>query len=74
VNNAIANQLDWSEINEIIEEAQENNHEVALAIKKLKLEINHITLELRLTFKLENELKFDIFLKFWRNLKAYIRR
>ena len=47
VNNAIANQLDWNEINEIIQEAQEANHAVALAIKKLKLEINHIILELR---------------------------
>jgi hypothetical protein len=46
INNAIANQLDWSEINEIIQEAQEAGHVVALAVKKLKLEINHITLEL----------------------------
>lgn len=46
VNNAIANQLDWAEIGEIIKEAQEEEHEVALAIKDLKLEINHIVLEL----------------------------
>ncbi|CAF0710373.1 unnamed protein product, partial [Brachionus calyciflorus] len=47
VNNAIANQLDWKEIREIIEEAQEENHIVALAIKDLKLEINHIVLQLQ---------------------------
>lgn len=47
VNNAIANQLDWKEINEIIEEAKEGYHTVALAIKQLKLEINHIILELK---------------------------
>jgi len=44
VNNAIANQLDWKEIEEIIEEAKEENHFIAIAIKKLKLEINHVIL------------------------------
>ncbi len=46
VNSAIANQLDWNEINEIIQDAKDENHQVALAIKELKLEINHIILSL----------------------------
>lgn len=54
MNNALANQLDWKEIEEIIEEAKEDNHTVALAIKELKLEINHISLELKYKLKYLN--------------------
>lgn len=46
INSTIANQLDWNEINEIVDEAKEQGHEVAMAIKGLKLEVNHILLEL----------------------------
>lgn len=47
VNSAIANQLDWKEIEEIIQDAREDGHTVALAIKELQLTINHIVLGLR---------------------------
>ena len=47
VNSAIANQIDWSEINAIVKEAQARGDSVAMAIKKLKLETNHITMILK---------------------------
>lgn len=47
VNSAIANQIDWSEINNIVKEAQAQGDQVACAIAALKLETNHITMNLR---------------------------
>jgi len=47
VNSAIANQIDWSEINNIVKEAQSQADQVACAIAALKLETNHITMNLR---------------------------
>jgi putative heme degradation protein len=47
VNSAIANQIDWTEIKNIVKEAQMQENPVACAIKELKLETNHITLMLR---------------------------
>lgn len=47
VNSAIANQIDWSEINNIVKEAQSQGDQVACAIAQLKLETNHITMNLR---------------------------
>jgi len=47
VNSAIANQIDWSEINSIVKEAQSQGDQVACAIAALKLETNHITMNLR---------------------------
>ncbi|XP_015761968.1 PREDICTED: nuclear export mediator factor NEMF-like, partial [Acropora digitifera] len=46
VNSAIANQIDWSEINNIVKEAQAQGDQVACAIAALKLETNHITMNL----------------------------
>ena len=47
VNSAIANQIDWSEINNIVNEAQSQGDQVACSIAGLKLETNHITMNLR---------------------------
>lgn len=47
INNAVANQLDWKEITDIVDEAKEEGHAVASAIKELKLEKNHIVLLLK---------------------------
>ena len=47
VNSAIANQIDWSEINNIVKEAQAQGDQVACAIAALKLETNHIAMNLR---------------------------
>jgi predicted ribosome quality control (RQC) complex YloA/Tae2 family protein len=52
VRSALANQLPWPDIQNLIKEAQANGDPVAASIKGLKLEINHITMMLRLV-KLE---------------------
>jgi len=40
---AIANQIDWKEIGELVKEATENGDPVASRIKALKLDTNHFT-------------------------------
>ncbi len=47
INNAIANQLDWNDINEIVEEAKDQGHPVASIIRQLKLDANHIVIMLQ---------------------------
>lgn len=47
VRTALANQLAWPDINQLISEARARGDPVASAIVKLKLETNHITLQLR---------------------------
>ncbi|XP_076305404.1 ribosome quality control complex subunit NEMF-like [Tachypleus tridentatus] len=44
VRSAIANQINWTEIWNIIQEASEQGDPVAKAIKSLKLEVNHFTM------------------------------
>ncbi|KAF8767801.1 Nuclear export mediator factor Nemf like protein [Argiope bruennichi] len=44
IRSAIANQISWSDIQDIIKEAQVEGDPVAKAIKKLKLDINHFTM------------------------------
>ncbi|ESO87754.1 hypothetical protein LOTGIDRAFT_127397 [Lottia gigantea] len=44
VRNAIANQIDWNEIWNLIKEAQLSRDPVAMAIKGIKLDTNHITM------------------------------
>ncbi|CAG5114692.1 unnamed protein product, partial [Candidula unifasciata] len=44
VNSAVANQIDWTEIWNLVKEAQINGDHVANAIKALKLDSNQITL------------------------------
>merc|ERR1711962_738498 len=43
---AIANQIPWDQIKEIIKEATENRDPVASRIKQIKLETNHIVMRL----------------------------
>ncbi|XP_053365536.1 ribosome quality control complex subunit NEMF-like [Clarias gariepinus] len=47
VRSALANQVDWTEINQIVKEAQAAGDPVACAIKELKLQTNHITMLLK---------------------------
>ncbi|PSN48253.1 Nuclear export mediator factor Nemf [Blattella germanica] len=47
VRSVLANQLPWSDIQNLIKEAQAKGDPVALSIKTLKLEINHITMLLQ---------------------------
>lgn len=44
IRSAIANQISWSDIQNIIKEAQLEGDPVAKAIKKLRLDINHFTM------------------------------
>lgn len=46
VNSAIANQIDWEEIQEIVEEAKAQSDPVALLIKSLNLGANQMVLQL----------------------------
>ncbi|KAH8363359.1 hypothetical protein KR084_009067, partial [Drosophila pseudotakahashii] len=46
VQSAIASQLSWPDIHELVKEAQANGDPVASSIKQLKLETNHISLAL----------------------------
>ncbi|XP_071795031.1 ribosome quality control complex subunit NEMF-like [Asterias amurensis] len=55
VRSAIANQIDWMEINNIIHEAQAQQDPVALAIKSLKLDVNHITMILKDPYEVDEE-------------------
>lgn len=48
VRSALANQLPWPDIQNLIKEAEAKGDPVATSIKGLKLEINHITMMLRL--------------------------
>jgi predicted ribosome quality control (RQC) complex YloA/Tae2 family protein len=50
VRSALANQVSWKEIDELVEEATRKGDPVAKIIKKLKLSTNHISLMLRLEF------------------------
>ncbi|XP_055586216.1 ribosome quality control complex subunit NEMF homolog [Uranotaenia lowii] len=47
VQSALAAQMSWSDIQDLVKAAQANNDPVASCIKQLKLEINHISLHLR---------------------------
>ena len=44
VRSAIASQIDWDEIGEMLQEAQEDDDPVAMAIKELKLKTNHMVM------------------------------
>eukprot|EP00111_Clytia_hemisphaerica_P007746 TCONS_00022497-protein len=47
INSAIANQIDWEEIEDIVKEAQSQHDPIASSIKSLKLNVNQIVLSLR---------------------------
>ncbi|XP_064538835.1 ribosome quality control complex subunit NEMF homolog isoform X1 [Drosophila montana] len=55
IQSAIASQLSWPDIQELVKEAQANGDIVASSIKQLKLEINHISLLLTDPYKCGNE-------------------
>ncbi|CAI9591240.1 unnamed protein product, partial [Staurois parvus] len=55
VRSALANQIDWTEIGQIVKEAQVQGDPVALAIKELKLQTNHITMLLKNPYILSDE-------------------
>jgi len=48
IRSALANQIDWPEIEQMIEEATQQGDSVASSIKSLKLDTNHFTMLLKL--------------------------
>ncbi|XP_063803618.1 ribosome quality control complex subunit NEMF isoform X2 [Pseudophryne corroboree] len=59
VRSALANQIDWTEIGVIVKEAQVQGDPVALTIKELKLQTNHITMLLRNPYIVSEEEEED---------------
>ncbi|XP_034115608.1 ribosome quality control complex subunit NEMF homolog [Drosophila albomicans] len=82
IQSAIASQLSWPDIQELVKEAQANGDVVASTIKQLKLEINHISLLLSDPYGAsdsENEddkeesivIDVDLALSAWANARRY---
>ncbi|CAF1615595.1 unnamed protein product [Adineta ricciae] len=55
INTAVANQMSWPEIEELVDEAKQSGDPTARAILAIKFDINHITLLLRDPFADEND-------------------
>lgn len=73
---AIANQMDWKDIEEIVSEAGENGDPILSRISKLKLDINHFTMSLSNPFEEEpeeheHEVELDIDLTAQANARKY---
>jgi hypothetical protein len=47
INTAVANQMSWPEIEELVDEAKQSGDLTARAIQAIKFDINHLTLLLR---------------------------
>jgi hypothetical protein len=47
INTAVANQLSWPEIEELVDEAKQSGDLTARAIQTIKFDINHLTLLLK---------------------------
>jgi hypothetical protein len=47
INTAVANQMSWTEIEELVDEAKQSGDLTARAIQAIKFDINHLTLLLR---------------------------
>ena len=60
--NAIANQIDWKDIEDIVEEAGDNGDPVLSRIRKLKLDINHFTMLLANPYEQYDYDRYVIFL------------
>ncbi|KAH8383938.1 hypothetical protein KR009_011371 [Drosophila setifemur] len=81
VQSAIASQLSWPDIHELVKEAQANGDAVASSIKQLKLETNHITLMLSDPYEDAEEVDLetpevtvvdvDLALSAWANARRY---
>uniref|UniRef100_A0A1L8DH75 Putative rna-binding protein n=1 Tax=Nyssomyia neivai TaxID=330878 RepID=A0A1L8DH75_9DIPT len=55
IQSALANQMSWPDIQELVKVAQNNKDPVALVIKKLKLEVNSISLQLSDPYSLDRD-------------------
>ncbi|EDV93885.1 nuclear export mediator factor NEMF homolog [Drosophila grimshawi] len=75
IQSAIASQLSWPDIQELVKEAQTNGDVVASSIKQLKLEINHISLLLTDPYECNDDdsiiVDVDLALSAWANARRY---
>ncbi|XP_017020712.1 ribosome quality control complex subunit NEMF homolog [Drosophila kikkawai] len=79
VQSAIASQLSWPDIHELVKEAQANGDAVASSIKQLKLETNHISLMLSDPYENDDDdetpevtvVDVDLALSAWANARRY---
>ncbi|XP_075145246.1 nuclear export mediator factor NEMF homolog Clbn [Haematobia irritans] len=81
IRSAIANQMSWPDIHELVKAAQANGDPTAASIKQLKLEINHITLKLSDPYGSDDEdqenslstllVDVDLALSAWANARKY---
>ncbi|KAK7505562.1 hypothetical protein BaRGS_00003307 [Batillaria attramentaria] len=74
VRSALANQIDWTEINQIVKEAQLNGDPVAKAITGLKLDTNHITLLLHDPPLKPLKVDIDLSLSAYANSRKYFEK
>lgn len=80
IRSAVANQMSWPDIHELVKAAQANGDQTAASIKQLKLEINHITLKLSDPYGSDDEddnsmptllVDVDLALSAWANARKY---
>uniref|UniRef100_A0A224YPS8 Protein, containing FbpA domain n=1 Tax=Rhipicephalus zambeziensis TaxID=60191 RepID=A0A224YPS8_9ACAR len=73
VRSALANQIGWAEITELLKEAQEQGDPMARSIRKLKLETNHFEMLLRDPYDEGEEalVDIDIDLSAYANARKY---
>lgn len=73
VRSALANQIGWAEITELLKEAQEQGDPMACAIRRLKLETNHFEMLLRDPYDEGGEalVDIDIDLSAYANARKY---
>ena len=68
--NAIANQIDWKDIEDIVEEAGDNGDPVLSRIRKLKLDINHFTMQLANPYEQYDSDRYVFFLRLGETQRA----
>ena len=74
IQNLVANRLSWEEIDELVQEGRENSHQAALAIKKINLQNNKMTMSLRDIYESDNEyvdVEIDLAMGAYSNAKHY---
>ena len=74
IQNLVANRLSWEEIDELVQEGKESNHQAALAIRKINLQNNKMTMSLKDPFEEEVvavDVDIDLAMGAYSNAKHY---
>ena len=74
IQNLVANRLSWEEIDELVEEGKDTNHEAALAIKNINLQNNKMTMSLKDPYEEELvavDVDIDLAMGAYSNAKRY---